>query len=209
MEEFLSNALGELGYAYLDVERDIHTDFGAELLIWGLVDLKRDASAVFDKATARDYSRCISILRKFFGSIVLYSLIGQGSLLGAFCSDIAKEIIDPIRQQFPTGQRDRDEMFPIMAMELSIHLGTLAAISEVDLPEVGDISRDVVEELLITVGEAYAWVQNQMWLIDWLSTFLTRRWKLDGASREHIREFVQNYRDDIVDYLDLSRKQPT
>lgn len=209
MEEFLSNALGELGYAYLDVEVEFQTDLNRELLIKGLDDLKRDMNAVFDKSTALDHSRCISILRKFSGSIMLCSLIGQGSLLGSFCSEIEKEIINPFGQQFAEGQRDRDEMFPIMAMQVSARLGMLVAISEVELPKVGDISRDVVEEILITVCEAHEWAQDQMRLIDWLSAFLTRRWDLDGASRERVREFVQNYRDDVVDYLDLSRKQPT
>ncbi len=79
MEGYLSNALGELGYTLLDLEReDLLADIDTNLIERGLADLARDTRRVFDHARPLEHSRCISIIRKLFGAIVLVSLIGKG-----------------------------------------------------------------------------------------------------------------------------------
>ena len=42
-------------------------------------------------------------------------------------------------------------------------------------------------------------------MIDWTAVYLARRLQFKGIDSDRIREFTTNYRDDVVDYLDLVR----
>ncbi len=94
-------------------------------------------------------------------------------------------------------------------IETALRLGLFVAEAEQTLDEYDDISRDTIEEMLRMVCNAHDWAQNIMRMIDWLSVFLTRRGRFQGASSSRLREFVKNYDDDVVDYLDLTREAGT
>ena len=113
MEEYLGNALGELGYALLDVEaEDLITDLAPELLAAGLVNLARDVKRVFDFTRPLDHQRCVGIIRKLFGSVVLFTVIGEGERLGEFCTATRQEVLDKLNDQIGRGGRDEEEIFP-------------------------------------------------------------------------------------------------
>ncbi len=210
MEEYLSNALGELGYVLLDVEaEDLLEDLDAELIERGLLDLARDTKRVFDPARPLDHNRCTSIIRKLFGSIVLVSLIGKGRLLGEFCVSLGNDILVVFSAQLSKGERDQEEGFPLLMIDTALRLGLLVAKAEEMLDEYADISRDTIGEMLRTVCYAHDWAQNTMRVIDWFAALLTRRWCFQGASPARLREFIKNYDDDLVDYFDLTREGGT
>ncbi|MBX9589243.1 MAG: tetratricopeptide repeat protein [Hyphomonadaceae bacterium] len=207
MEEYLSNALGELGYVLLDVEAvGFLEDLDTKLIERGLVDLAKDTKRVFDSAQPLDHSRCIGIIRKLFGCITLVSLHGKGQLLGEFCVSLSNDVLVVLGDQLSNGERDQDEKFPLAMIGTALQLGLLVAEAEQALKERGDISRDTIGEMLRTVCNAHAWAQNTMRVVDWLAALLTRRWGYEGSSPTRLREFIENYDNDVVDYFELTRR---
>jgi tetratricopeptide (TPR) repeat protein len=206
MEEYLGNALGELGYALLDAEaEDLLSDLAPEVLEAGLIDLGRDVKRAFDPKKPLDHQRCVGIIRKLFGSVVLFTVIGEGQRLGGFCKTIREEVVNLLHDQVASGRRDEEEIFPLMMIDLALWLGLHVAEAEGSIASRCEIPEALIDELLRTVCNSHAWARNVMRVVDWLSVLLTRRWRLQGASRERLWEFVKNFDDDIVDYLDLTR----
>ena len=206
MEEYQGNALGELGYALIDVGAEISFEgLSKELIEHGLIDLARDTKRVIDPVHPLDHSKCIVIIRKLFGSIALLSLVGSAQQLSQFCLSLSREVAAIFHEHFSNGRRDHEEGFPLAMIDIALHLGFLAAEAEQSLEKQGDISTETIGEMLRTVCNAHEWARNTMRLVDWLGLLLTRRWKFNGGSTARLREFIKNFDDDIVDYLDLTR----
>ena len=206
MEEYLSNALGELGYALLDVDLpELLAKLDGDILDHGLVDLVTDTKRAFDLARPLDHQRCIGIIRKLFGTVILLSLGGYGSKLAEFCVELGNETVMVIGNQVGAGTRDREELFPLMMVDTALRVGVLVAQGEFEFEKDGDISNETVGEILRLVCNAHDWTQNIMRMVDWLSVYLTRRWRVQGADVERLRAFVKNFEDDVEDYLDLAR----
>lgn len=206
MEEYLSNALGELGYSLLEVDLpELLNRLDENLVDHGLMDLANDMKRVFDPTRPLDHQRCIGIIRKLFGTVILLSLGQHGNKLANFCTEQANATIVGITHQVGHGTRDRDALFPIMMIDTALRLGVLIAQGESDLKEKGDIAQETISEIVRLVCIAHEWAQNVMRVIDWLAAYLTRRWQFRGADAERLRVFVENYDDDVEDYLDLVR----
>ena len=210
MAEYLGNALGELGYAVLDAEvEDLLSDLAPELLEAGLVDLGRDMKRVFDAKRPLDHQRCVGVIRKLFGSVVLFTVIGEGQRLGEFCMTMREEVVGQLYDQLGRGGRDQEEIFPRMMIDLALWLGIHVAEGEWSLTSHGEIPKALIGEILRKVSNSHAWAQKVMRVVDWLSVLLTRRWRLQGASRERLWEFINNFDDDVFDYLDLTPSSHT
>ncbi|RUX21599.1 hypothetical protein EOA13_36780 [Mesorhizobium sp. M7A.F.Ca.US.011.01.1.1] len=183
MEEYLSNTLGELGYALLDVNsEEWPRDIGSDLLAGGLEDLARHIKRDFDPGRPLDHSRCIAIIRKLFGSIALITLVGQGRLLGAFCAMLGNEVVVVLGTQLANGERDRDEAFPLSMIESALRLGALASDAEQRRGDQGDIPRALIGEMLRTVCNAHSWAQDTMRIVDWFAALLTHRWAIKAET---------------------------
>jgi hypothetical protein len=63
--------------------------------------------------------------------------------------------------------------------------------------------------MLRTICDANDWALNNMRIVEWLAILLTRQWGFQGASPMRLREFIRNYRDDVVDYFELTREGNT
>ena len=91
-----------------------------------------------------------------------------------------------------------------MMADLALSLGYYVAEAERGLSDHGEIPEPLIGEMLRAVCNSHEWAQEVMRVVDWLSVLLTRRWGFEGAQRERLREFIKNYDEDIVDYLDLN-----
>ena len=206
MEEYLSNAFGELGYALLDVHLpEVLDHLDDKVVDHALADLNKDTIRVFDPERPLDHQQCIGMIRKVFGTVTLLSLVGHGEKLGPFCMNLGNEVVAGIAGQIDSGVRDSDERFPILMIDVALRLGMLIAECENDLRMNGDVADDTIGNILRTVCEAHEWAQNIMRTLDWTAVYLARRLQFKGIDTARIREFAANYRDDVVDYLDLVR----
>lgn len=206
MAEYLSNALGELGHALLDAyEPEIINRLKDELIDQLLVDLTEEAMRVFDSSVSLDHHRSIQFIRKMFGSIILISLSEKGLKLNGFFSLLYDSTFKKIGEQIHNGLRNQDELFPFLMVNLMSNIGMLIAQGEADYTHTGDISPDTTGGLLRVACEANDWAHEVMRLTDWLSIYFSRRWDYKGIDAYRIREFVKNYQEDVVDYLDLAR----
>ena len=206
MQEYLSNACGELGYTLLDVDfSEVRDHLDDNLIDHLLVDLSNNAAHVFDPARPLNHQQCIEMIRKLFGTVILLSLTGYGTKLGVFCVKCSNETIADIARQINAGSRSSDEQFPIMVADFSMHLGILIAECENELRTKGDVEHDTLENVLRTVCEAHDWAQINMRVLDWTAVYFTRRLKFSGIDAARIGEFAKNYREDVEDYLDLVR----
>lgn len=206
MEEYLSNAFGELGYALLDVDLpEVLDHLDDRIVDHALADLNKDTIRIFDPERPLDHQQCIGMIRKVFGTVTLLSLAGHGEKLGPFCMNLGNEVVAGIAGQIDAGVRDTDERFPILMIDVALRLGMLIAKCENDLRMNGDVADDTVGNILRTVCEAHEWAQNTMRILDWTAVYLARRLQFKGIDTARIREFATNYRDDVVDYLDLVR----
>lgn len=206
MAEYLSNAFGELGYALLDAyDPEIINRLEEEHIDHLLIDLTAEFQRIFNPSTPLDHQQCIQLIRKMFGAIVVVSLAERGVKLKEFFSSLYESNFKKIGDQIYNGQRRQDELFPFLMVNLMSNLGMLIAQGETDYTTTGDISHDTTGGLLSITCEAHEWAHDVMRLTDWLSIYFTRRWEYKGINADRLRNFVKNYQDDVVDYLDLER----
>lgn len=204
MEEYLGNALGELGYAVLELSDEaFKIDLEVEIIDEGLRDLGRQLRRVFDPTQALDHKRCAGMTRKLFGSIIFLSLIGQGRRLDNFCVDLHSEIAERFGDEITQGQRNQDDVFSVMMVDMALWFGAQVAAAESILAAEGAIPEDLVWEMLRMVCNANDWARHVMRVVDWFAALLTYRWRYQGASRERLHEFVTNFDDGIIDDLEL------
>ncbi|MEZ5778552.1 MAG: HNH endonuclease [Paracoccaceae bacterium] len=207
MEEYLSNALGELGYVLLDIDDDFPLDaLDVQIIDAAMSDLAKDIGRVFAPDRPIEHARAIGMVRKTFGFISLASISKHGRMLDDFCITLANERLLPLGRQIEQGERDQGERFPLAMMDIALRLGFYAAEAERALVEDGDITREIINEMLMTVCNAHDWVRNVVRIVDWLAILLSRRWRFTGVNPDRLHEFVQNYDDDTIDYLDLERR---
>ena len=206
MEEYLSNAFGELGYTLLDTDwTEVFDLLSEELVDCVFVDLSNDTKRVFNPTKPLDHHQCIRIMRKLFGTIILVSLTKYGGKLKEFCVDLSQVTIDVLSEQVKNAARDEDEIFPIMTVDLILNVGLLISQGEIDLLEDGDITHETTSDLLRIMCEANDWAHDIMRLLDWLSVYFVRRWHFKEISSSRLREFVRNYQNDVEDHFQLER----
>ena len=149
MEEYLSNALGELGYSLLEFDLpELADKLDDGLVGHGLTDLANDIKRVFDVARPLNHQQCVTAIRKLFGTVILLSLSGHGKKLAGRCTELANAIVLPVADQVGAAMRDHEEIFPIIMVDTVLRLAVLIAQGEFDLEESGDITHETVGEIL-------------------------------------------------------------
>lgn len=201
MDHYLSNAVGELGYALLDHNDgfafgDVDEDFVA----CATADLERHASRVFQPGMAIDHNHAGPLIRKTFGLIIFVSLTPHTTSLREFTTRLG-DALREVGQKGPSGKRDFDELWLLATMDRALSLGFYAAQGD-ELRD-DDTFSEIVWTLLQSVCNAHDWTKTHLRIVDWLSLLLTLRWGLKGADTERLRLFVQNFEDDVEDWLDL------
>lgn len=206
MQEYLSNAISELGYVIVDIEAGPAKTLETSILEAALTDMRRDISRIFDPSRPLDQAEGNRVVRKLFGCIITASLLGEGAMLGPFGTSVGDSILPAFGQQIQAGERNSDEAPLLQMLQSVLQLALLDAEAEESYMTVGTVSDEVIGDMLRMICHSPQWARSVLRVIDWFSALLTRRWCFDGGGRERLREFVMNFDDDITDYLDLSRK---
>ena len=211
MEEYLSNAFGELGYTLLDVDfTEVPDCLDDDIIDHSLVDLGKHAVRTFNLARPLDRSQCIEMIRKLFGMVILLSLTGYGGKLGAFCAkmenETAKEVVHQVDAGIGSARADgREELLLILMVDVSLRLGVLVAKCEDDIRKNGEAVHDTLETILQIVFGANERSQVTMRLLDWVAVYLTRRLGFTGIDAARIREVARDYGEETGDCLDRIR----
>ena len=209
MEEYLSNAFGELGYTLLDVDlTEVRDCLDDDIIDHSLVDLGNHAARIFNLARPLDRIRCVGMARKLFGMVILLSLTGHDEELGAFCVKMENETVKKVVHQVDAGigdaeADDREEL--ILMADVSLRLGVLVAKCEGDLRENGEAVHDTLEGILRITFGANEQTQVTMRLLDWVAVYLTRRLGFTGIDPARIHEVARDCGGEAGDYLDRIR----
>ena len=133
MEEYLSNAFGELGYTLLDVDLgEIAKHLDENIIDHSLVDLSDHAERIFDSARPPEHNQCIEMNRKLFGMVVLLSVSGYGAKLGPFCAKMENEAMREFVQQIDAGIGSGRGGGSEELLLIALRLGVLVAECEKD-----------------------------------------------------------------------------
>ena len=204
MEGYLSNAVGELGYALLDIDGGYPLQgLEGETVVAALEDLAADIVRVFNPSTVIDHYRASGMIRKTFGCIITATLTGADAALKDRCMALWLESLEPLLQDVVDGRRPDDHSYPLVKMQTALSLGFYAAEMEVAFLEEPRLPRDPMSQLLKAVCDSDDWTRQVIRVVDWLAAMLTHRWKLEGGRSERLHEFVKNYDEGVVDWLDL------
>ena len=208
MEEYLSNAFGELGYTLLDVDLgEIAKHLDENIIDHSLVDLSDHAERIFDSARPPEHNQCIEMNRKLFGMVVLLSVSGYGAKLGPICAKMENEAMREFVQQIDAGIGSGRGGGSEELLLIALRLGVLVAECEKDFGENGKIKHGTLERIVRIVCGANERAKATMRLVDWVGLYLTRRWEFSGVDAARIREVAGNCSEEIEDCLDRIRSR--
>lgn len=204
MEEYLSNAISELGYTLLDLPAS--SDIAppeAHLIEAGLMDLGRHAQGLIEAGYPLDHREYRQLHRKLMGAVMVASLLGHSDTLAPWCESLLRDLAAPV-QTIAAGLLDTpNELFPFVVIHKVLALGALAGEAEKGMVEGSVIHDSALYDLLRELCHAHPYVRDTMRATEWFSMLLTMRWQIQGAGLPRMREFLQNFDDDVHDHLDL------
>lgn len=210
MEEYLSNAIGELGYIFLDTYIPEIVDYlDKDLVNHALSDLHSDILNTLDLQKPLNHQSCIGVIRKLFGTIILVSLSRKAENLCTLCVDIANSRIAELAKQIGYGDRSPDEAFPIMIFEMLLHIGVLVSQAETDAQTTGDISSATLDDLIKVACNASDWAHEVMKLTDWLALYFQERWSFKTVDSSRLKLFIFNCNNTIQDHIELTNSTST
>ena len=178
MEDYLSNALGELGYAVLQLDdnTELPESLATNVLVEGLDDVMRSVLRCFSVQPNRDDSVRASAVRKLFGVVVVLSLSNEARRLGVVGGHLKSWVLKA------RGNGDgEDEVTSPDKLGL-LHLEALAALMlaiaefEHRLDAVGRVSERDIDNLSEVCGAQGPWVQLSVSCFDWMNVYLRRKW---------------------------------
>ncbi|ODM28635.1 hypothetical protein A6779_16045 [Marinobacter adhaerens] len=204
MEEYLSNAVGELGYTFLETYiPEILNHLDTNLVDHALSDIRSDILNTFALNKPLNHQFCIGIIRKLFGTIILISLTRQSEQFRPICTDLANSTTRELAKQIEHGDRSPDEAFPVMILDMLFHIGVLVSQAEVDALETGQIAHETLDSLMKIACTAHDWAHEVMRFTDWLSLYFEKRWSFRTADSKRIKQFIFNYKEGVPDHIEL------
>lgn len=210
MEEYLSNATGELGYTFLETYSPEVIDYLDEDLVnHALSDLRSDILQTLNLQEPLNHQFCIGIIRKLFGTIILVSLSRKAENLYPLFVDIANSRIAELAEQIEHGDRRPDEIFPVVTIDMLLHLGVLVSQAETDAQKTGEISSETLDDLIKVACNASNWAHEVMKLTDWLALYFQERWGFNTVNSSRLKLFIFNCNNKIQDHIELINSTST
>lgn len=182
MRDYLSNALGELGYTILAAPLEL-SDTGIppfEVLLEGLDDIAEELVRCLS-ATSFSKPACAAAIRKLFGIVVLVSLSNKAGTLGPFAYALKAHVIEPaatICDSSDSGAESRSIQFALVNLDRLAALAASIAEFESDVNE-GKPTLSEVEQLAKVCFFQLPWADLQRRSFEWLEVYLRVRWRID------------------------------
>jgi tetratricopeptide (TPR) repeat protein len=178
MREYLSNALGELGYTVIDLDGDasLPDTISPSLLSAGAEDIADDVARCF--GTNVDLAACASVVRKLFGVIVLISLSKEAESIGALGQYIDEQIVKPFKIRSPPNSPISNDGVAHYHLDMLAVLALSIAAFEQNIRVNVSISGGAVARLAAVCFHQGPMADLQNRSFDWLSIYLRRKWPL-------------------------------
>lgn len=207
MQEFLSNAAGELGFQLLDCDPPRLREIPDVVVTAALHDLSSDYIDCLDLVRGIEPQRCIGLARKTFGTLNVSIMTGRAKEAGDWAFRVATDVLNPVFDTFPPEEAGRGAIYSGLMLRNPLHLAFLVADLEDSVDENGTLAEGRLNNLLAACCAIDSWTRSVLRLPDWLATYLTRRLGVINISRERVAEYMVNVDDGVTDHLELEWPQ--
>ncbi|KIF59424.1 hypothetical protein [Pseudomonas fluorescens] len=178
MQEYLSNALGELGHTVLNFRRgaDLPALPSSDIIVDGLADVAANLARCY-AAIPFDLSACAAAVRKLFGLVVLASLNDQALDIEVLAANLELKLIEPAVAALEAGGSDEDMLALYHLDTLLVLAGSIMVLER--SAEHNGLSDQDVERLAKACYSQGPWADLRRLSFEWLAIYLRRRWELD------------------------------
>lgn len=206
MEEYLGNAVSELGYTLLDIDsQELLESISPELVPAALASVALDVQSALSLERELRHEVCVGALRKLAGMIYIAGLTRRGGLLRNFCADLLETTVLPLQDQIGAGGRDEFAEFPVMVAHRLLTVGLVVADGEGAIAS-GDEIDPALIRLLNMATFSHGWIRETVRLLDWTAAFVDRCWLIEGAEPAKLRATVEALRTGVPLPLALRRR---
>lgn len=177
MEEYLSHALSELGYALIECDDEIAFPkvLSRELLSDGLNDAAKSVIQCFSAASNADDRAREFAMRKLFGIIVVLSLSDAACRL----DEVGEELKKWVRMASTRGHdKDRVKQFELLNLDALAELMSAVGGFENRVAATGRVQDKDIDELYKACSYQTAWGNLESVSFKWLTIYLRRKWSI-------------------------------
>lgn len=203
MQEFLSNASGDLGFELLDCDPSGLHEIPDAVVTAALDDLTADFVGCLDLSRGVEPQRCVGLARKTFGTLNVTIMSGRAREAGNWAFRVATEVLNPVFDALPPEDAGREMMFSGLMLQNPLHLAFLVADLEDSVDENRTLAEGRLKELLTACCAIDSWTRSVLRLPDWLATHFTRRLGVINITRKRVAEYMVNIDGGVADNLDL------
>ena len=180
MEEYLSNALGELGYALIKCDDEIPFPkvLSRELLSDGLNDAAKSVIQCFSAASNADKKARAFAMRKLFGIIVVLSLSDSACRLDEVGDTLKKWVRMAKTRGHDKDNVDRVKQFELLNLDALAELMSAVGGFENRVATAGRVEKKDIDELYKACSYQTAWGNLESVSFEWLTIYLRRKWSI-------------------------------
>ena len=181
MEEYLSNALGELGYALIKCDDEIPFPkvLSRELLSDGLNDAAKSVIQCFSAASNADERARAFAMRKLFGIIVVLSLSDAACRLDEVGDALKKWVRMARTRGHDKDNVDRVEQFELLNLDALAELMSAVGGFENRVATAGRVQEKDIDELYMACSYQTPWGNLESVSFEWLTIYLRRKWSIE------------------------------
>ena len=178
MREYLSNALAGLGYALVEVDKDVPfpSIVSSAVLADGLVDSVQIVLDYFSDPCGLNHKACTFVIGKLFGVVVTLSFSNMVPRLGSIAQAVSSDITE-LRAKLPIGENAApDDKYAWDQLEALLKFMSSIAAFEAKVAGRDQIQEDDTTALAMSCAFQVIWAGRKIYPLDWLDVYLRRKW---------------------------------
>jgi tetratricopeptide (TPR) repeat protein len=186
MQEYLANALGELGFVLIEHDFEALDSKLIDLIPDGFTDVANHVRRGFGDTGISDYAERIGIVRKLFGIVVLVSFCESQESLRTFAESLKSEVIS--WKSAKADGSDGSKLTPVALLKFVLAIASDLATTEVIGAEGEEALAGCIEGLAFGLHRSWSWARRHLLLFQWFAKYLDRRWDISGVTAELLEE---------------------
>ena len=192
MREYLSNALGELGYALIELDDDtpLPNALPLEVLTDGLDDVAEHVAHCFSTLPGLNPEACATAVRKLLGVVIVLSLSDEARRLGSVAHLLKEQVIEPLAERVAEDGVESGESFALHQLDALVALALSITFFERNAEMNGTVPESGIKELAKACFYQRSWSDLQRRSFDWLGVYLRRKWLLQGVTADSLHALL-------------------